>query len=328
VKICKEEFGYKVMVAIFAYVDDTVLIKTLLKEIIKDLSGVCMDPYGRLCILAILKGISTPYLPPDTVHLLQPKTMPDPVDPQKEVNTSKKSTEIRQKELLEALLPALSSLLTTPNTMYQLATHDQALDIIKETILRLSNDDKKNLIMVLLRWVNFVKEPERKYHILEHKPAPKQDLMDHPVTYSALGYLVKKDSDFAEMLLEKIKPNIGNYTTMKQAAWVLVALIRNQNTKIETIYQLRSYLDRYANLKQSEEKGSQTIVKILEGLEPHENSEEEKNQNRKETKKKKNKHKKGKLYENSQDKESEDEENDYDQILHKKSEKEENSAED
>jgi len=181
--------------------------------------------------------------------------------------------------------------------------------------------------MVLLRWVNFVKEPERKYHILEHKPAPKQDLMDHPVTYSALGYLVKKDSDFAEMLLEKIKPNIGNYTTMKQAAWVLVALIRNQNTKIETIYQLRSYLDRYANLKQSEEKGSQTIVKILEGLEPHENSEEEKNQNRKETKKKINT-KKANFMKTAKIKKVKMKKTIMIKYYTKKSEKEENSAED
>ena len=54
-KICAEENGHVVMMAVFDTVDDTVLVrKTLLAEVMSALEEVCDDQYGRRILLYLL----------------------------------------------------------------------------------------------------------------------------------------------------------------------------------------------------------------------------------------------------------------------------------
>ena len=99
VKICKEEFGHLVMLALFDVVDDTVLVKkALFPEILSNLADLIGNQYGRKVILYLLKPRSHSYFLPDIIKILE----------QGDNNThSKKSMTVRQDELRTCILPEL-----------------------------------------------------------------------------------------------------------------------------------------------------------------------------------------------------------------------------
>jgi len=242
------------MLAIFTYVDDTVLVKnSILKEMIKDAKELITNKYGRLCFLSILKGITKTYFPPPTIALFQPKTMPDPENPTNEIPTSKKEVEKRREELLEGILGNLISILSDPEVMYNIITNTFGWSIIPETLELVKNDeDKKKLVDNIILWANFTPEKlDRKYHPLEQKPEPKEDLVKHPVAYLALKRLVKRDHEMAQLLLEKLSTNIEEYITHKNGSEVLLSLLKNEKTRPSVIEKLQPHLEK---LKQVDEK--------------------------------------------------------------------------
>jgi len=92
-KICKEEFGHFLILSIFTFVDDVVLVKnSILKEMVKHTVELCVDKYGRLCFLIILKGLTKSYFDPFTISLLEPKMIPDPANTKLEIPSSKKNS--------------------------------------------------------------------------------------------------------------------------------------------------------------------------------------------------------------------------------------------
>lgn len=104
-KICKEEYGHLVLLALFDVVDDTVLAKkALFTEITENLKDLMVNQYGRKVILYLLKPRSPSYFNPDTLKMLQ----------QGDKNKhSKKDSSVRYEELRNAILPdLLDSLLT------------------------------------------------------------------------------------------------------------------------------------------------------------------------------------------------------------------------
>jgi len=196
-KICKEEFGHFLILSIFTFVDDVVLVKnSILKEMMKGAVELCMDKYGRLSFLAILKGLTKSYFDPFTISLLEPKMMPDPANPTLEIPTSKKTPEKRKEELLQAILGDLILLMGDAQVMYKLVTDTYGSAVVKETIEQVKDETaKKKLVDSLLVWVNFEPpkaESERKYHPLEEKPAAKEDIANHPVAHLVLKRLIKK----------------------------------------------------------------------------------------------------------------------------------------
>lgn len=98
-KICKEEYGHLVMLALFDVVDDTVLVKkALFPEMISELESLILDPYGRKVLLYLLKPRDKSYFSPDIVKLLE----------QGDSNThSKKEMSVRQSELRSGIISDL-----------------------------------------------------------------------------------------------------------------------------------------------------------------------------------------------------------------------------
>lgn len=93
VKICKEEFGHMVMLAIFDCVDDTKIVNViLLDEMLKKLDEVAQDQYGRKVLLYLLCPRDPHHFHPDIVRVLQEGD---------QSLTSKKAKAVRYKELLE-----------------------------------------------------------------------------------------------------------------------------------------------------------------------------------------------------------------------------------
>lgn len=99
IKICKEEYGHLVMLALFDVVDDTVLVKkALFPELLSDLPDLVANQYGRKVILYLLKPRSHSYFLPDIIKLLECGD---------DNPHSKKNAAIRQEELRAAILPEL-----------------------------------------------------------------------------------------------------------------------------------------------------------------------------------------------------------------------------
>jgi len=91
-KICKEEYGYLVMLALFDVVDDTKLVqKAILDEMMKSLEDLAKDLYGRKVLLYLLAPRSALHFYHEVITVLQ----------QGDNNVhSKKDCQVRRQELL------------------------------------------------------------------------------------------------------------------------------------------------------------------------------------------------------------------------------------
>ena len=70
-KICKEENGHLVMMALFDCVDDTVLVKkVILSELLANMDDLCSDPFGRRVLLYLLAPRSPSHFSPQFISVL------------------------------------------------------------------------------------------------------------------------------------------------------------------------------------------------------------------------------------------------------------------
>lgn len=98
-KICKEENGHLVMMALFDSVDDTVIVKKIiLSEMIATLEELCDDPFGRRVLLYLLAPRSQTHFSPQFISVLSVG----------DGNAhSKKDPLLRQTELREGIITPL-----------------------------------------------------------------------------------------------------------------------------------------------------------------------------------------------------------------------------
>jgi len=235
---------------------------------IKDAKDLMTNKYGRLCFLAILKGITKTYFPPPTIALFQPKTIPNPENPTEEIPSSKKVDEKRKEELLEGLVGKedFISILSDPEVAYKIITDIFGWSILTETLEQAKKEeDKKKLVDAILSWVNFTPvESVRKYHPLEEKPVPKEDLAKHPVAHLALKRIVKKGHEMALPLFEKLSTKIEEYATHKNGSEVILSLIKNEKTRQHVIEKVLPHLEKLEQVDEKEVLASRQIVLEIE----------------------------------------------------------------
>lgn len=98
-KVARDSYGHGVLVALFKYVDDTVLLnKSLISELSLEMTDLLKDPFGSRVILASISPSSPFYLVPWLRTLF---------DSLGESPTSHKESKLRADELLTALAPTL-----------------------------------------------------------------------------------------------------------------------------------------------------------------------------------------------------------------------------
>ncbi|KAI0231313.1 pumilio RNA binding family member 3 [Lamellibrachia satsuma] len=92
-KICQEEYGHLVLLALFDVVDDTKLVqKAILDELLKGVHDLAQDGHGRKVLYYLLCGRHPLHFHPDIIKVLQ----------QGDGNaTSKKDAAVRRRELLD-----------------------------------------------------------------------------------------------------------------------------------------------------------------------------------------------------------------------------------
>ncbi|KAL8576511.1 hypothetical protein ACOMHN_003069 [Nucella lapillus] len=103
-KVCKEEAGHMLLLAIFDCVDDTRLLqKAILDEIVKNIGELIEDSHGRKVLTYLLVRRDHAFFCPDVIRILQEgDTNP----------TSKKDPAVRAQELREYVSQPLLSYLT------------------------------------------------------------------------------------------------------------------------------------------------------------------------------------------------------------------------
>ncbi|KAK6178621.1 hypothetical protein SNE40_011153 [Patella caerulea] len=191
-KICKEQYGFLVMLAVFDCVDDTKIVqKIILDEILQSLSEIADDQYGRKVLFYILEPRDPVHFHPDVRHILElgDKNL-----------TSKKDMSVRHKELLDQVSPKLIQ---------------HVLDNVKDLVF-----DNTKLLLTLSIIIHVTVDSTAAMEAIADiaaEPfttgADKMHIVEHHVGHLVIKRLINQDKKrlekceevlFSTMLLEKV----------------------------------------------------------------------------------------------------------------------------
>lgn len=214
VKICKEEFGHLLLLAIFDTVDDTVLMqKAILDEMLKSMDEMVINAHARKILLYLLAPRELNHFHPDIVSILQ-KGDSNP--------TSKKDKAIRAKELRDYISPHLLKYLET-NAKTMMSQNSQTL-VVKSIVTHASGD---------------VVPAMRAIAELVAQPCSTADgainMIEHPACHIALKKIIANDKArmeagegilFSAILLEALpKSAIKVWAASNRGCFILVSLL-------------------------------------------------------------------------------------------------------
>ncbi|KAL9950331.1 hypothetical protein ACROYT_G042818 [Oculina patagonica] len=254
VKICKEEFGHLVLLALFDCVDDTVLVKKIMfPEIQPSLQELALDTYGRKVLMYLLCPRSPAHFHPTAVELLQKGDG--------NVN-SKKDSEQRQKELLEGISPALLELVEKNGE--ELLFDKGGCQLVLVALLKCTGDVKPAMLAIS--------------NVANKDLDPTNDDEDHVIKSAAGHYALKRliiqDKErlqsgnkdqvlFSELLLENTDPGtLLEWCKVNRGAFVVASLLESSVPGVSD--NVKSQLQpRVAKLKKHDSKGVQVVLKLL-----------------------------------------------------------------
>eukprot|EP00111_Clytia_hemisphaerica_P009198 TCONS_00027031-protein len=243
-KICKEEFGHKVMFSLFDVMDDTVLLKkALFPEILINIEELMVDQYGRKVLLYILKPRNNSNFLPEVQKLLE----------QADDNKySKKDSSVRQGELRDILLPNLLACLTQNAKDIML---NKSTVVVFLAALEVSKDSKQTTMLMEKVASIFAKPLKEKTDLEneseseEEKEAEEGDVQkeekgpkaDHPVVdacgHWCLKSVIKQDKKrqengygtlFSTILCNHVtEGGFSDWATENRGAFVLVSLLES-----------------------------------------------------------------------------------------------------
>ncbi|XP_013078823.2 pumilio homolog 3-like isoform X2 [Biomphalaria glabrata] len=214
VKICKEEHGHLLLMAIFDSVDDTVLVqKAIIDEMVKSLDQVVHDQHGRKVLLYLLFPRDPHHFHPDIVNILK----------EGDGNaTSKKDKVVRAKELCDYVSPHLIKYLEN-NALTMMSNSNHVL-LVKAIITNASGD---------------VVPAMRAIAELVAQPCSTADgainMIEHPACHIALKKIIANDKTrmeagngilFSAILLEALpKSTIKVWAASNRGCFILVSLL-------------------------------------------------------------------------------------------------------
>lgn len=198
-KIAKEEYGHQVLLAAFATVDDTVLMRgSIVGELLKDLSGYLADRYAQRVIMFLLSGPTSAnfILPVQSAQLVKACEAAAAA-----AGTSKKDSPIRAAELRADLLQPFKEFVEP---------------LIEDDVF--ANANKATMLMEACLWI-----PEITTALFEQYFA-------HPRSYESADFrsFAKKFSrrcsiEQAEALIAVIEPSYREIVE-SEGAYILMAL--------------------------------------------------------------------------------------------------------
>ncbi|XP_006129961.2 pumilio homolog 3 isoform X2 [Pelodiscus sinensis] len=222
-KIATGEFSYLVLLAAFDCIDDTKLMKQLIiSEISGSLPNIINNKYGRKVLLYLLSPRDPAHFLPEIVKLLQ----------QGDGNAySKKDSDVRRCELLEAISPALLGYL---QEHAQEVVMDKATCVLVADILGSALGDVQpamNAIASLAAEELVPGGKDGQLHIAEH-----------PAGHLVLKWLIEqdekmrgdgKDGCFARTLVNCVGiDNMKSWAEVNRGAIVLCCLLRSTDQEV------------------------------------------------------------------------------------------------
>lgn len=254
VKICKEEFGHLVLLALFDCVDDTVLVKKVVfPEIQPSLRELVLDTYGRKVLMYLLCPRSPAHFHPTVVEMLK----------KGDGNAnSKKNPEQRQKELLEEISPALLQLVE--KNAQELLFDKGGCQLVLATLLKCTGDVEPAMVAIS--------------NLAGRDLDPTTDDEDHVIKSAAGHYAIKRliiqDKErlqsgrkdqvlFSKWLLENT--DVGaffEWCKVNRGAFVVASLLESPVPGVSeaVMGQLQS---RVTKLRKFESKGVEVVLKLL-----------------------------------------------------------------
>ncbi|CAG8685719.1 18825_t:CDS:2, partial [Gigaspora rosea] len=254
-KICKEEYGYLVLLRAFDVVDDTVSVTNVFKTIMQ-------DKFGHRIVLYLLTGRarSKIYLGFDTFQLLEKG---DEI----RAKTSKKDPAVRTNELRKAISPALinyakenTAEMLSNTYMTQIfcetllcgeATIEEKRSILENIPALIGDTSNKNNIMLTYanRFLKILVQGQ--YQRLDN--GQYKDKQDKQV-----------ELHFAPLLFKSIKNDIIFYACNASASFVILALLQDKETGSEVRKVLMNNLPEIEQAAAKDIKsGSRFILKNL-----------------------------------------------------------------
>jgi len=261
-KICKEEYGHLVLLALFDVIDDTVLVKkALFPEIISNLDEIMLDQYGRKVLLYLLKPRSKSYFIPDILKILQ----------QGDGNAhSKKDQSVRQCELREAVLPELLKAMVSP---IKDILRNKSAAIVLLAAIEVSKDLAES-ISLMETIVGLIKKP-LKFH--EAEPGDEESdasNTSHPICDPCGHWVVKSlvqqdkiriergDSALFSKLVchELAEGTLADWAGVNRGAFVVISLLE---TGIESVTAHVKEDLKFFKPPKEKSKGLEILTKLL-----------------------------------------------------------------
>ncbi|KYN44654.1 hypothetical protein ALC56_00648 [Trachymyrmex septentrionalis] len=250
--ICMSKYGHVTLLALFDSVDDTVLMqKIILSEIQEDLINIALNEYGKHVILYLVARRKPLYFSPVVVEYLR----------QGDNNsTSKKSADIREKELLEAICGPLFDAIIA-NTATWLCNSSIAMTTL--AILKVGSGEKLNFAYEsIAKFISSadskIKDNDTEYDVVEH---PGLHIMLKKLIQYDKELLKKNESTFGEILISHLTPKVlEKWIKFNRACFLLILLIENEIAINTLLVKLKPLTE---NLKNKRSAGASILLKKL-----------------------------------------------------------------
>lgn len=255
--IAMSEHGYMVLLALIDSVDDTVLVrKIILSEILKDLTEVVLNEYGKHVILYLVARRDPHYFPPSMVECLREGDNNE---------TSKKPADVREKELREAIINTLLESIITETAVWLSKGSTLMVTI---AILKVGSGEKLNGAFQAI--ATFITNAESK--IVEEDI--EYNIIEHSGLHMMLKKLIKNDKDldekgeitFGSILVDHITKNIlEQWIRFNKGCFLLILLIENEPKMV--VSNLLSILQELLeNIKKEETIGASILLKKVQAI--------------------------------------------------------------
>ncbi|XP_048763203.2 pumilio homolog 3-like isoform X2 [Ostrea edulis] len=254
-KICKDEYGYLVLIAMFDVVDDTKLVgKIILEEMLKSLNEIAQNQHGRKVFQYILCPRDPHFFQPDIVRVLKEGDN----NPH-----SKKDSTVRYKELLTMVSPPLLQYIV-----------DHARDLVLEN---------GSLLLVLSILNHAIGDPsDAMKAVAEIAAEPflvgsleNQHIVEHPAGHLTLKHLIQKDRDriqarqsvlFSQVLLQTIKEGaLKSWAACNRGCFTLLFLLELDHPDV-TDSVISQMCGIRSSLKKMTFRGAQILLQKLDTL--------------------------------------------------------------
>ncbi|KAM6329465.1 pumilio homolog 3 isoform 6-T12 [Alca torda] len=217
------EFSHLVLLAAFDCIDDTKLMKQLIiSEINASLPSIVNNKYGKKVLLYLLSPRDPAHFVPEIITLLQ----------QGDGNAySKKNTELRRRELLEAIS---SPLLEYLKEHTQEVVLDKATFVLVADILRTALGDIQPALDAI---ANLAAE-----ELVPGGRDGQLHIAEHPAGHLVLKWLIEQDEKlresgkevcFGRTLVERVGiENMKSWAEVNRGAIILCCLLRSADQKV------------------------------------------------------------------------------------------------